>query len=125
MTTDIEEFHATSKSANSKPDHTSSLALKAATPVTASPQSSPPPPPPPPPSLKSPPPRKPRRLLCRKEVEHRVGISRATTYRYAQRTLQGEFDFPLPVQIGLGRIGWHEHEIDAWIDGRPRTTDDK
>lgn len=122
MTTDIEELSAKSKSANSKPDHTSSLASKSVAPVTATPPSLPPPPPAPP--SNPPPPRKPRRLLCRKEVEHRVGISRATTYRYVQRTRQGTFDFPLPVQIGLGRIGWHEHEIDAWIDGRPRTTDD-
>lgn len=111
MTTDIKENSAKSKSAI-----TVITSTKSAAPVAAAAPPSPP--------SDSPPPRKPRRLLCRKEVDHRVGISRATTYRYVQRTREGTFDFPLPVQIGLGRIGWHEHEIDAWIDGRPRTADD-
>lgn len=119
MTTDINANYARSKSAI-----TISTSAKLAAPVAAAAPPSPPLDPPPPPPSDPTPPRKPRRLLCRKEVDHRVGISRATTYRYVERTRQGTFDFPLPVQIGLGRIGWHEHEIEAWIASRPRTTDD-
>lgn len=104
MTPAIKELAAKSTSANS-------LSTPAALP--ASPPASPPSPP-----------RKPRRLLCLKEVVFRVGVSRAGIYRLVARARVGdEAHFPLPVQIGPGRIGWHEHEIDAWIESLPRAGD--
>lgn len=66
-------------------------------------------------------PRKPRRLLCLKEVCHRVGLARATVYRELDELRQaGPRPFPLPVQVSPGRIAWHEHEIEAWIESLPR-----
>lgn len=104
MTTAIKELAAKSTSANS-------LSTSAAPPAT--PLASPPSPP-----------RKPRRLLCLKEVAYRVGVARATVYRMVWRARECvEPSFPLPVQIAPGRIGWHEHEIDAWIESLPRAGD--
>ena len=69
------------------------------------------------------PPRKPRRLLCLKEVTYRTSISRAGIYRLlAEVRDTGVPVFPLPVQVTKGRIGWHEHEIEAWIESRPRVS---
>lgn len=70
-------------------------------------------------------PRKPSRLLCLKEVVHRTSRSRATIYRELERQRDTGTDlFPVPVQVSLGRIGWHEHEIDEWIRTRPRVSPD-
>ena len=67
------------------------------------------------------PPRKPRRLLCLKEVIYRTSIKRATIYRLLDEVrATGVPLFPLPVQVTVGRIGWHEHEIEEWIVNRPR-----
>lgn len=105
MTTEINKQTSTSKSASPQIYPTSSGS----------------PPPPSRPSATTGPPRKPRRLLCLKEVSYRVGVARATVYRMVWRAREcQEPSFPLPVQIAPGRIGWHEHEIDAWIEGRPR-----
>jgi predicted DNA-binding transcriptional regulator AlpA len=66
-------------------------------------------------------PRKPRRLLGQREVAYRTSISRAAIYRLlAEGRELGVALFPLPVQVTKGRIGWHEHEIEAWIENRPR-----
>ena len=81
----------------------------------------PPTPPAPPHSCPPIPPRKPRRLLCLKEVIYRTSIKRATIYRLLAEVREtGVPLFPLPVQVTVGRIGWHEHEIEEWIVNRPR-----
>jgi predicted DNA-binding transcriptional regulator AlpA len=68
-------------------------------------------------------PRKPRRLLCLKEVKYRTSISRAGIYRLLAEVRDTRVPvFPLPVQVTKGRIGWHEHEIEAWIESRPRVS---
>lgn len=124
MTTDIKNLTGTSASAKSQHDHVLGSASKSAVHSVASPSSSPALPPPPPSASPPPPPRKPRRLLCLKEVSYRVGVARATVYRMVNRAREQENpSFPLPVQIAPGRIGWHEHELDAWIESLPRATD--
>lgn len=30
-------------------------------------------------------------------------------------------DFPKPIYLGPNTIGWWEHEVDAWLESRPRT----
>ncbi|MBL8564318.1 MAG: AlpA family phage regulatory protein [Hyphomicrobiaceae bacterium] len=103
MTTDIID----TKTSNKR--NTAQSPLAAPVQSASSPTSSPPSPP-----------RKPRKLICLKEVAYRLSISRATVYRLKDRSLAGKGTFPLPVEIGPGRIGWHEHEIDAWLDALPR-----
>ena len=52
---------------------------------------------------------------------YRTSIKRATIYRLRDEVLAtGVPLFPLPVQVTVGRIGWHEHEIEEWIVNRPR-----
>jgi prophage regulatory protein len=47
------------------------------------------------------------------EVEHRVGLDKRTIHRKVKAE-----SFPKPVPLGDRRIGFLEHEIEAWIDAR-------
>ena len=52
------------------------------------------------------------RILRRKQVETRTGLSRSTIY-----ARMAENSFPRPVNLGGGRaVGWLESEIDAWLE---------
>lgn len=53
------------------------------------------------------------RLLPWRQVKDLTGLSRTTAWR-----LQKAGDFPLPVLISPGRVGWREHEIAAWKASR-------
>lgn len=55
------------------------------------------------------------RLIRLKEVQHRVGLSRSTIYRF-----MAEGTFPKPVHLGQRSVGWIEHEIDDWLRSRSR-----
>ncbi len=57
------------------------------------------------------------RLLRISEVEHRTGLSRTTIWRRRRAGL-----FPNPVAIGNALLGWYEHEIQEWIEARPRVS---
>lgn len=53
------------------------------------------------------------RILRRKQVEDRVGLSCSTLYAgIAAGT------FPKPIQLGAQSVGWLESEIDAWLRER-------
>ena len=53
------------------------------------------------------------RILRRKQLEARLGLSRSTIYSLVS---QGEDVFPQPIRLGSGRaVGWVESEVDAWI----------
>ena len=54
------------------------------------------------------------KILRRKEVESRTGLSRSTLYaRIAEGT------FPRPINLGGGRaVGWIESEINEWVQSR-------
>jgi len=57
----------------------------------------------------------PLRLLRARDVYlDRLRISRSAFYEMVRA---GEF--PRPVQISKGRVGWHEGQVDAWIRDRP------
>ncbi len=56
----------------------------------------------------------PRRLVRRREVLTLTGLSTSTLYR---RMAQGEF--PRPVRIGPGAVGWRLGDVMAWLDSRP------
>lgn len=54
------------------------------------------------------------RILRRKHVEARTGLSRSSIY---SRIANG--NFPKPINLGGGKaVGWIEAEIDAWIQER-------
>jgi prophage regulatory protein len=54
------------------------------------------------------------RILRRKQVESRTGLSRSTIYA---RIAEGSF--PRPIDLGGGRaVGWVEAEIEAWLQAR-------
>jgi predicted DNA-binding transcriptional regulator AlpA len=54
------------------------------------------------------------RLLPWKHVRELTGLSRTTVWRR-----QKAGDFPAPVVISPGRVGWRESEIVAWASSRP------
>jgi hypothetical protein len=29
-------------------------------------------------------------------------------------------DFPVSIQLSPGKVGWHEEEIERWLESRPR-----
>ncbi|WP_293451077.1 AlpA family phage regulatory protein [Phenylobacterium sp.] len=53
------------------------------------------------------------RLLAWKQVKALTGLSRTTVWRR-----QRAGDFPLPLVISPGRIGWRESEVEAWVRSR-------
>jgi predicted DNA-binding transcriptional regulator AlpA len=55
------------------------------------------------------------RYLRLKELKERIGVSRATIYRWAK-----DYDFPRPVKLGPGTSAWRQSEVDKWLQRRPR-----
>lgn len=53
------------------------------------------------------------RFLPWSHVRELAGFSRTTAWR-----LQQAGDFPKPVRISPGRVGWRQSEIDAWQASR-------
>jgi predicted DNA-binding transcriptional regulator AlpA len=62
------------------------------------------------------------RLLRYKELGPEKGIwySRTHIRRISDPDSEWYQGFPRAVEAGPGRIGWWEHEIDAWLKTRPR-----
>ena len=60
------------------------------------------------------------RLLTRRDIEARCRITRTTIYR-----LMRAKQFPEPIRLGPRAVRWHESEIEAWIESRPRATGDR
>ena len=52
-------------------------------------------------------------LLRRPEVERRVGLRRASIYKW-----MAEGTFPKPVKLGEKAVAWVETEIDQWVSDR-------
>lgn len=57
-----------------------------------------------------------RRILRMSEIRARTGLSKSQIYNLIRK---GEF--PSLVRLSAQSVGGHEHEVDAWIDARPRT----
>lgn len=53
------------------------------------------------------------RLLRRREVEARTGLSRSSIY-----ARMGEGTFPLAVGLGGRSVCWVESEVAAWVEER-------
>ena len=45
-----------------------------------------------------------------------LGLSRSTVWRMVRSG-----DLPAPIRLGGNSVGWHVHEIEAWLQSRPRT----
>jgi prophage regulatory protein len=58
-------------------------------------------------------------ILKLPEVQLKTGLSRTSVYRLE---LAGKF--PRRIRIGDGHaVGWYLHEIEEWIESRPRVAD--
>jgi prophage regulatory protein len=59
----------------------------------------------------------PTRLLRRREVQARLGLSRSTIYAKLHGSRPGELDptFPKPIKIGPRAVAWIESEVEAWL----------
>ena len=55
------------------------------------------------------------RVLPLDAVLQTIGVARSTIWRW---TKAGEF--PQPIRLGPGRVGWRADEVGAWIDSRER-----
>ena len=59
------------------------------------------------------------RILRRKQVEARTGLSRSTIYAKLRHNPKRPTDydptFPTPVSVGAKAVGWIESELDAWL----------
>jgi prophage regulatory protein len=53
------------------------------------------------------------RILRRKQVESRVGLSRSSLY-----ALIAAGAFPKQIKLSTRAVGWRESEIDAWVASR-------
>lgn len=59
-------------------------------------------------------------ILKLPEVQLKTGLSRTSVYRLE---LAGKF--PRRIRIGDGHaVGWHLHEVEEWIESRPRVADE-
>ena len=53
------------------------------------------------------------RILRRREVQARTGLSRSSIYERMR-----DKAFPLPISLGAKSVGWISSEIDEWIAER-------
>ena len=53
------------------------------------------------------------RIVSNRELVQRLGLSAATLWRMRRRG-----DFPAPIALSPGRIGWRETDLAAWLDQR-------
>jgi prophage regulatory protein len=59
-------------------------------------------------------------ILRRPEVSARTGLSSPTIWR-----LERAGKFPARVQLSANSVGWHESEVEAWIESRDRVNAEK
>jgi prophage regulatory protein len=60
---------------------------------------------------------KPERILGHREM---FGDGKKVPFRKScAYAMIGRGEFPSPVQLSPGRVGWRESDIDAWIASRP------
>ena len=57
----------------------------------------------------------PTRILRWPAVHDLIARSRSSVWRDIRAGR-----FPAPIQLGENAIGWHEHEVIAWVEARPR-----
>lgn len=65
----------------------------------------------------------PLRILRRKQLEDRTGLSRSTIYaRLNPKSTNYDPTFPKPIELGAGMqnppVGWVESEVEAWLSAQ-------
>lgn len=62
-------------------------------------------------------------ILRRKQLEARIGASRATIYDWLNpKSPRHDVTFPKQVRLSLGTVGWLEHEVNAWLESRVKAS---
>lgn len=56
-----------------------------------------------------------RRLLRIRDVMAKTALPRSSLH---EKIAAGKF--PKPVKLGARAVAWWDHEVDAWLDSRPR-----
>lgn len=59
-------------------------------------------------------------ILRRKTVSKRCDAHVTSVMRWATNPKYAHLNFPRPVQMADGSVGFYEHEVDAWLAARPR-----
>lgn len=55
-------------------------------------------------------------ILRRRQVEKKLGIGRSTIYdKMNPNSPRHDADFPRPIRLGLGAVGWVEHEVEEYL----------
>lgn len=61
-----------------------------------------------------------QKILRLKRLKEKTGISGSSIYnKLNPRSKYYDETFPKPIRLGLGAVGWHESEVDAWLTSRP------
>lgn len=60
----------------------------------------------------------PKAIIRLPVVQAKTSLSRSTIYR-----LESEGKFPQRVRLGENSTGWYEHEINEYLDSRPRVSE--
>jgi prophage regulatory protein len=55
----------------------------------------------------------PLRILRVRDLRAKVGLPLSTLYRW-----MSEGRFPKPVKLGPNFVGWPEHEVEVWLQGK-------
>lgn len=59
------------------------------------------------------------RIIRRRRVQELTGIARSTMYDKMNETSpRYDASFPKAIKLGGSAVGWLEHEVLAWINGR-------
>ncbi len=58
------------------------------------------------------------RILRLPAVVRMTGISRSRIYIYMNREVD---PFPRSIKLGANMVGWHQSEIETWLNARQRT----
>ncbi|USX25538.1 AlpA family transcriptional regulator [Oxalobacteraceae bacterium OTU3CINTB1] len=61
----------------------------------------------------------PLRIIRRKQLEERTGLSRSAIYdRLSSNSPRFDPSFPRAIKLGANSVGWVESEIEAWLLSR-------
>lgn len=59
----------------------------------------------------------PSRIVRRRQLEGRLGLSRSTIYdKMNPKSPRYDGTFPKPIRLGGSAVGWLAHEIDDWLN---------
>ncbi|WP_084197435.1 helix-turn-helix transcriptional regulator [Solimonas soli] len=55
-------------------------------------------------------------VIRRRQLEARLGLSRSTIYdRLDPKSPRYDPDFPRPIRLGAGSVGWIEGEVERYV----------